>query len=194
MNRKMTLMVLAAAVLVGSVGCRKQGTTPTETKKQSAAPQKGQSGTASSQPPTSVGGQTPPSGTAKQPARAGEPNQPAAARGPTQTTPASADLSAQKQAYVQGAEQTITALQKKLSDLQPQIGPQKPEGQLKVQQLQEQFRQDLVKAQAALDKAKTASGSSWADDKAATDKALTDASLSLKNLQSYIQSQTPASK
>jgi hypothetical protein len=194
MNRKMTLMVLAAAVLVGSVGCRKQGTTPTETKKQSAAPQKGQSGTASSQPPTSVGGQTPPSGTARQPGAVGEANQPAAGRSPTPTTPASADLSAQSQAYVQGAEQTIIALQKQMSDLQMQIGPLKPEQQLKVQQLQEQFRQNLVKARAALDKAKTASGSSWADAKAAADKALTDASLSLKNLQSYMQSQTPASK
>ena len=194
MNRKMALMVLAAAVLVGSVGCRKQGTTPTETKKQSAAPQKGQSGTASSQPPTSVGGQTPAGGTAQQPGRVGDANQSAAARGPGQATPASADISAQRQAYVQGAEQTIVALQQKMSDLQSQIGPLKPEAQLKVQQLQEQFRQNLVKARAALDKAKTASGSAWVDAKAATDKALTDASLSLKNLQTYMESQIPASK
>ena len=184
MNRKMALMVLAAAVLLGSVGCRKQEPTPTETKKQSAAPQKEQPGTARSQPPTSVGGQTP----------AGDANQSAAARGPGQATPASADISSQRQAYVQGAEQTIVALQQKMSDLQSQIGPLKPEEQLKVQQLQEQFRQNLVKARAALDKAKTASGSMWADNKAATDKALTDASLSLKNLQTYIQSQIPASK
>ena len=194
MNRKMALMVLVAAVLLGSVGCRKQGTTPTETKKQSAAPQKEPPGTASSQPPTSVGGQTPAGGTAQQPGRVGDANQSAAARGPAPTTPASAAVADQRQAYVQGAEETIVALQQKMSDLQSQIGPLKPEQQLKVQQLQEQFRQNLVKARASLDKAKTASGSSWADDKAATDKALTDASLSLRNLQTYIQSQTPASK
>lgn len=189
MNRKMALIVLAAAVLWGSVGCRK-----TEPKKQSAAPQKGQPGTASSQPPTSVGEQPPAGGTARQPVPGGDANQAAAAREPGQVTPASADISTDRQAYVQGAEQTLIALQQRMSDLQSQIGSLKPEAQLKVQQLQDQFRQNMTKARAALDKAKTASGSSYVDAKASTDKALTDASLSLKNLQTYMLSLTPASK
>lgn len=194
MNSKMSLMLLATAVLLSSVGCRKQGTAPTEPKKQSAAPQKGQPGTARSEPPTSVGGQAPAGGTAQQPGRGGDANQSAAPRVPAPATPASADLSAQRQAYLQGSEQTINDLQQKMSDLQGKIGTLKPETQPKAQQLQEQFRQDLVKARAALDTAKTASSTAWTDAKAAADKALTDASVSLKNLQTYVQSQTEASK
>lgn len=108
MNRKIALMLLAGAVLLVSVGCRKEGATGP--KKTARAPAQGKAGAPESPPPTSVGGQQPGAstaqppagGTAQQPpasptqpgATAGgtEANQPAA-RGttpPAPTTPASA--------------------------------------------------------------------------------------------------------
>ncbi len=192
MSRKMALTLLAAAVLLGSASCRKEG--PAGAKKPAKAPSQGKTGTAESPPPTSVGGQPPTGGTAQQPpAAAGgtEANQPAAraTAQPGPTTPASADISAQKQAYLQNSNQMLSSLQQKMSTLQPQIGTLKPESQQKAQQLQKQFQQDLINARAALDKAKTASGSDWKEAKANSDKALNSAAMTLKDLQSYVESQ-----
>jgi hypothetical protein len=85
MNRKIALMLLVAAVLLGSASCRRQGATGA--KKPSKAPAQGKTGTAEA-PPPSVGGQPPAGTTAQQPpagttqpgATAGgtEANQPAA--------------------------------------------------------------------------------------------------------------------
>jgi hypothetical protein len=190
MNTKKTLMVLIAAVVLVSLGCRKSGTA-----KAPSAPAPGQGGTASTQPPTTVGGQqAPATGTAQQPpatrppAAAGEANE-ATARA-TQgagATPVSADVSTQ--AFVKGADQTIIGLQQKMSDLQVQIGTLKPEAQQKAQQLQQRFQQDLTTARSNLDKVKTATGPSLTESKTATQKALSDATATLKELQSYVESQ-----
>jgi hypothetical protein len=198
MKSKMVVVFLVAAVLFGAIGCGKKEPAP---KKQTVAPQKGQPGTARSEPPTTVGGQQPAAGTAQQPAakptpgRAGESNQPASARAPSEqggVTTISADVSTQ--AYVQQSEQTITTLQQKMSDLQGQIGLLKPEAQQKAQQLQERFQKDLTNARAALDKVKTASGENLKNSRAAADNALSDAAAALKEIQSYITAQTQATK
>ena len=61
MNRKIVLMLLAAGVLLVSVGCREKGTTGP--KKSARAPTAGKE----SPPPTTVGGERPGGGTAQQP-------------------------------------------------------------------------------------------------------------------------------
>lgn len=199
MTRKVVLPLLMAAVLLGSASCRKEGATGP--KKPAKAPTQGKSGTAESPPPTTVGGQQPAPGTAQQPpagrtqpgTKAGgtEANQPAARvqAQPGQATPAAADISAQKQAYLQTSDQMINSLQQKMSTLQPQVGTLKADSQQKAQQFQKQFQQDLTNARAALDKAKTASGSEWQEAKANADKALDSAATTLKDLQSYLESQ-----
>ena len=200
MSRKMVFpLLLMTAVLLGSASCRKEG--PAGPKKPAKAPAQGKSGTAESPPPTTVGGQQPTGSTAQQPpagrtqppAKPGgtEANQPAARAQaqPGQATPASADISAQKQAFLQTSDQTLSSLQQKLSTLQSQIGTLKPDAQPKAQQLQKQFQQDLTNARAALDKAKTASGSDWQQAKANADKALNSAAMTLKDLQSYVEAQ-----
>ncbi len=200
MSRKMAFtLLLMTAVLLGSTGCRKQGATGP--KKPAKAPAQGKAGTAEAPPPTTVGGQPPagstaqqpPAGRAQPPAQAGgtEANQPAARAPaqPGQVTPASADISAQKQAFLQTSDQTLSSLQQKMSTLQSQIGTLKPDAQPKAQQLQKQFQQDVANARAALDKAKTASGSDWQQAKANADKALNSAATTLKDLQSYVEGQ-----
>jgi len=102
MNRKIVLMLLAAAVLLVSVGCRKEGTA-TGPKKSARAPSQGKAGAPESPPPTSVGGQQPGGSTAQAPAGGtaqqppASPKQPGATAGGTEanqpatpgTTPAS---------------------------------------------------------------------------------------------------------
>jgi chromosome segregation ATPase len=189
MNKKMALVLLIAVVLVGTLGCRKSGT---ETKKQAAAP---------AAPPTTVGGQQPATGTAQQPpatqppAAVGEANQAASARSAQEgkgVTPARADVSTQ--AFIKGTDQSLNSLQQKMSELQPQISSLKPEAQQKAQQLQKQFQQDLTSTRAALDKMKTASGESLVESRAAAEKGMGDATATLKELQSYLESQTPGAK
>ena len=196
MNRKMALVLLMAAVLVSSVGCRKEGTTTTGPKKQAAAPQKGQPGTASSQPPTTVGGQQPATGTAQQPAaKPGESNQPASARaGATQggVTTVSTDISTQ--AYVQQSERAIADMQQRMAALQAQTGNLRPGAQEKALQLQQRFQQDLSKAQTALGNVRTASSQTLPAAKAAADKALNDAAATGREFQSYLESQSKGTK
>ncbi len=85
MNRKIALMLLAAAVLLVSVGCRKEGATGP--KKSARAPSQGKAGAPESAPPTTVGGQQPGGGTAQAPA-GGTARQPAG--GTAQQPPESA--------------------------------------------------------------------------------------------------------
>ncbi len=193
MNKKITLVFVMAAVLLSAVGCRKEGTTTTGPKKQAAAPQKGQPGATSSQPPATVGGQ--PSATAQQPARPGESNQPASARAGTPqggVTTVSADISTQ--AYIKQSEQAIADMQRRMASLQAQTSNLKPEAQEKALQLQNRFQQDLSKASTALDSVRTAGSQTLPASKAAADKALEDAWATGKEYQSYLESHTQGTK
>ena len=177
MGKKMTAVVLLVTmVFLASVGCRKAGTATGGKKQSSATPQ---GGTATEQPP--------PAGRTQPPAAVGDANQPPAG-GVTET---SANISAQRQiqTYLQDSEKTITDLRQKMSTLLAQIGALKAESKPKAQQLQQQFQQDLANALAALSKTKTASGAAWTEAKEAADKALSSAASTLKELESYLQSQ-----
>jgi hypothetical protein len=107
-------------------------------------------------------------------------------------TTVSADISTQ--AYVQQSERAIADMQQRMGVLQAQTGNLKPESQEKALQLQQRFQQDLSRARAALDKVRTADSQTLPESKAAADKALNDAAATGREFQSYLESQTKATK
>jgi hypothetical protein len=105
MNGKIALVLLVAAVLLGSLSCRREK----DTQKQTTTTKRTEPNAAQAQPPTSVGGQQPGTGTAQQPGAgtaqkpgAGTAQQPPAGgtqpparvgeTEPNKTTPASAQV------------------------------------------------------------------------------------------------------
>lgn len=172
MKRKAACMLLMGAVALCLIGCG-------EDEHASTADQ---GGTATSQAP---GGEQ-----SVQPVPQGQPGAGGTAKtGETGGAPSTAadTLAQQKNQYVQGAEQILNNMEKKLTAWQQQTETQgSPEQQQKVQDLTKQVQTELADARAAVDKMRTATGTQLKDAKVAADQALQDAEAAFKNLQTQM--------
>lgn len=105
----------------------------------------------------------------------------AAGRTPEAVGGAAEVTMAQKQQYVQGAQQIINSLEQKMQTWQEQAGAAAQEQQ--TQQLQQRFQQELADARTALEKLRNATGEQVTEAKVAVDQAIEDAQKAFQNLQ-----------
>ncbi len=171
MNRKTLLIVMAAVLTVGMLGCRRESPT---------ARQGTQRGT------TKTPGATPeaPSEVGKAPGTApGTAGQAAGTAGQA--------VAQQKQEFIATAEKTLNNLEQQAQTASTQAPEQDRE---KAQQLQQQLQQQIADARQNLNKLRDASADTWRDMSVAVNNSIQNAQGTFKELQSITGGQRQVTK
>jgi chromosome segregation ATPase len=164
MNRKMLFLLVAAMLVVGMVGCEKQGA---KTSKKTGT--KSETGTT---------------------AREGT------ATAPGETTGAAAGqaVAQQKQEFIANADKMLTNLEQQEKTWEAQL-PASEQNSPKVQQLKQQFQQQIASTRQSLDKLRSASPESWGDLRSSVDSSLASLQGTYRDMQSVSsQAQRPAAQ
>jgi hypothetical protein len=168
MNRKILLMLVAAILTIGMLGCRRES----PTAKKGGAP---------------AGG---PAGTAKQGTQPGTTKTPGATpEAPSEVGKAAGQAMAQqKQEFIASAEKSLNNLEQQAQALEKQA--QVPaQDQDKVTQLRQQLQQQIANARQTLNKLRDASADAWRDMTVAVNDSIQNAQGTYKELQSITQGQ-----
>jgi hypothetical protein len=162
MSRKMLSILVAAALVAGLLGCERQG--PKTTKKTGT-----RTGTGTQEQP----------GTTAQEGTATTPDETAVPRGAA----AGQAVAQQKQEFIANAEKMLGNLEQQEKTWETQLPPNE-QNSPKVQQLKQQFQQQLADARQSLDKLRIAGPEAWSGLRSTVDNSMANLQGTFKDMQS----------